>query len=54
MAFQIAACIILGLLLGKWLDKKFGFNSHILMATFSILGVFIGVFFTIRDLLKNK
>ena len=54
MAFQIAAAIILGVLLGKWLDKVFSTKFPLFTTIFSILGVFAGVFITIRDLLKEK
>lgn len=54
MAFQIAAAIILGVFLGKWLDKVFSTKFPLFTTIFSILGVFAGVFITIRDLLKEK
>jgi F0F1-type ATP synthase assembly protein I len=56
MAFQIGATVILCLYLGKWLDSKIKLSLNFpLFTTFlTILGVFLGVYFVIRDLLKNK
>ncbi len=54
MAFQIAAAIILGVLAGQWLDKKFPMKFPLFTTVLTILGVFVGVFFAIRDILKQK
>ena len=54
MAFQIAAAIILGVLAGQWLDKKFPMKFAVFTTILTILGVFVGVFFAIRDVLKQK
>ncbi len=54
MGFQIAASIIICLLLGKWLDAKFPMKFPVFTTALTILGVFLGVFFVIRDLLKKK
>ncbi len=54
MAFQIAGAIIAGVLLGGWLDKKFDtLKSHAFTITFTILGVFLGVYVTIKEVLKK-
>lgn len=54
MAFQIAASIVICLFLGKWLDSKFPMKFPVFTTTLTILGVFLGVYFVIRDLLKQK
>ena len=54
MAFQIAAAIILCLFLGKWLDVKFPMKFPVFTTVLTIFGVFLGVYFVIRDLLKQK
>ncbi len=56
MGFQIAATIILCLLLGKFLDSKVHISANFPVFTtiLTILGVFLGVYLVIRDLLKKK
>jgi ATP synthase protein I len=56
MVFQIAATIIICLFLGRWLDSKVHISDTIPVFTtvLTILGVFLGVYFVIRDLLKQK
>jgi ATP synthase protein I len=54
MAFQIAATIIIGLFTGKWLDTKFPMKFPVFTTSLTILGVFLGIYFVIRDLLKQK
>ena len=53
MAFQIGGAIILGGLLGNWLDKQFEVPRHLFMTLFLILGVFLGLYSVVRDLLKK-
>jgi F0F1-type ATP synthase assembly protein I len=54
MAFQIAASIIICLFLGKWLDSKFPLKFPVFTTVLTLFGVFLGVYFVIRDLLKQK
>lgn len=54
MGFQIAGTIIICLFAGKWLDGKFPMKFPVFTTSLTILGVFLGVYFVIRDLLKNK
>jgi len=54
MAFQMAATIIIFLFLGKWLDAKFPMKFPLFTTVLTILGVFIGMYFVIRDILKQK
>lgn len=54
MAFEIAASIIIFLYIGKWLDNKFLMKYPLFTVVFTIIGVFAGVYFVIRDLLKHK
>jgi hypothetical protein len=53
MAFQIGGAVILGVLVGKWMDNEFDTSKHIFTAMFSILGVFIGLYAVIKDVLKK-
>jgi F0F1-type ATP synthase assembly protein I len=54
MAFQIGGAIILGIIVGWWLDKQLDCRSHAFTALFSILGVFVGLYSVIKDVLKKK
>jgi len=54
MAFQIAATIIVCLFLGKWLDKVLSLKFPAFTVSLTIIGVFLGVYFVIRELLKTK
>ena len=53
MAFQIGGAIILGIIVGWWLDKQLDCKSHAFTALFSILGVFVGLYAVIKDVLKK-
>lgn len=53
MAFQIAGAVILGWIIGNWLDKQFEVPKHLFTALFMILGVFLGLYSVVRDLLKR-
>jgi len=54
MAFQFLGAIVIGVLLGKWLDKKFATSSPVFTITFSLLFVIASLVLVIRDLLKEK
>ncbi len=54
MAFQIAATIVVCLFIGKWLDNKIPMSFPVFTTVLTIVGVFLGVYFVIRDLLKQK
>ena len=54
MAFQIAAAVIAGILAGRWLDGKFHNKFPLFTTVLTLLGVFVGVYFVIRDVLKNN
>jgi ATP synthase protein I len=54
MAFQIAATIIIGLFSGKWIDSKIHLKFPVFTVSLTILGVFLGLYFVLRDLLKQK
>jgi F0F1-type ATP synthase assembly protein I len=53
MAFQIGGAVVLGGLIGNWLDKQFEVPKHLFMTLFLILGVFLGLYSVVRDLLKK-
>ena len=52
IGFTIAACVIIGVLLGRFLDGVFG-TSPILLLVFSLLGAGAG-FKAIYELVKSK
>ena len=53
MGTQILVTIVLfvfaGVKLDKWLNSKFAFTLGL-----SLLGVFVAIYFAVKDLLKNK
>jgi F0F1-type ATP synthase assembly protein I len=53
MAFQIGGAIILGIIVGWWLDKQLDCRSHAFTALFAILGIFVGLYSVIKDVLKK-
>lgn len=52
LAFQLAAFIALGVLLGQWLDRTYEVDSQIFTALFALAGLFAGGYITLRNLLK--
>ena len=48
---QLAATVILMVLIGYWLDKKFG-TSPLWIVLFSILGMFLAIYNFIKSVLK--
>lgn len=53
MAFKMGAIIVLGVLLGQWLDKKAGFTDPpIFVIVFSLLAVGLAIYSTVKDLIK--
>ena len=54
MAFQIAGPIVVGLFAGKWLDAKLSMKFPVFTASLTVIGLFLGVYLIIRELLKQK
>ena len=52
MAFQMVATILIGVYLGKWLDKKYPNDDDIFTAIFSLLFVLISLYIVIKQALK--
>lgn len=50
MVFQMAAAILLGLFLGRWLDGQFG-TEPILLVVGTLFGVFSGLYLSLKDFL---
>lgn len=44
--------IVAGVYFGEWLDKKFEFESPWMTIVFALLGVFIGLYIVIREVIK--
>lgn len=53
LGFQIAGSILLGVLLGYYLDKWLNTKPYLLL-TCSVTFLFAGMYLAFRDLLKNK
>lgn len=55
MAFQIGACIILGFWGGMKIDAYFGFvKVPVFTLVLGLLGVVVGIWFSIKDFIKKK
>jgi hypothetical protein len=54
MGLQMGAIMLLGAFGGMQIDKHFGIKNNIFTATLTVLAVFIAVYLTIKDLIKNK
>lgn len=54
MGLQMGTIMLLGAFGGMQIDKYFGIKNNIFTATLTILAVFIAVYLTIKDLLRNK
>lgn len=55
MAFQIGACIALGFWGGMKLDAYFGFEKvPVFTLVLGLLGVAVGIWFSIKDFIKKK
>lgn len=53
MAFQFLGAIVMGLLLGKWLDKKFATEQPLFTIFFSLFFMIASLVLVVRDLLKK-
>jgi F0F1-type ATP synthase assembly protein I len=53
MAFQMLAIILIGVFAGFKLDEWLG-TKPILIVVFSILAVFLSIYYVTRDLLNKK
>jgi hypothetical protein len=54
MVFQIGIPIVVFLFIGKWLDAKFPMKFPLFTAVLTIVGVFLGMYLVVRELLKQK
>ena len=52
LGFQLIAALLLGLLLGKWLDKQFGTTPYLLALTL-VICLIAGMWLVIKDLIKK-
>ena len=53
MAFQMGAIIIAFTYLGQWLDGKYAMETPYWTVGFSLLGVFIALYYLIKDVINN-
>lgn len=49
---QMGVLIVAGVYFGKYLDEKFQFESPWMTIVFALLGVFIGLYIVIREVIK--
>ena len=54
MAFQFIGAALIGLLLGRWLDKKFGLSRPIFTVVLSLFFVLSSMVMVVRQLMRNK
>ncbi len=54
LAFQMVFIILVGTFGGHYLDVWIAWKFPVFTITFSILSVFIAIYFAIKDLLKKK
>jgi len=54
IAFQMIAVMVLSVLLGLFLDRKFQIQNQIFTLIFALLGVVLAIGFVIIQLLKDK
>ena len=52
LGFQLIGALLLGLFVGKWLDKKFGTEPY-LLALSLVLCLAAGMYIVIKDLIKK-
>lgn len=54
MAFQILGAILLGSYVGYWIDAKLENEQAIATASCALIGVLLGLYVSLKDLIKNK
>lgn len=54
MAFQLLSAILFGALLGQWIDKKMMNERPIVAVIGSLLGIFIGLYISLKDFINPK
>jgi F0F1-type ATP synthase assembly protein I len=53
MAFQLLGAILFGTFIGQWIDNKMQNTTQIATAICSLLGVIVGTYLAIKDLIRN-
>lgn len=53
LAFQLIGIILIGALIGSWIDNKFG-TANLGKAFSTLLFVIIGLVYCIRDIINSK
>ncbi len=54
LAFQMLAAVVGGYFLGNWIDGLLNTtNSHAFLITFTLIGVILGMYMTIKEVLKK-
>lgn len=53
LAFQMAATIIIFVFIGKFADQYFGNEKPVLIAVFSVFGVFLSLYNLIKEVKNN-
>ena len=53
LAFQLAFFIVIGVLLGRWLDEKMANDTPYMTALLSVLFLILGLYTSLKDLFRN-
>lgn len=54
LGFQMIAIILAGAFIGDWLDSEFQHGERLYTIIGSLLGIFIGLYLTLRKLLSSS
>lgn len=52
VGIQMGLLIYGGVYLGQYLDERYGFETPWMTILFALIGVFLGLFFVIREVIK--
>ena len=54
IGIQMAVLIVAGVFLGQYLDNKFQFETPWMTVLFSLIGVFIGLYLVLKEVMSIK
>ncbi len=54
MAFQMLVIIIVGVVLGQWLDKKYPNENQLFTIIFSLLFVILALYYVVSKIISNQ
>jgi hypothetical protein len=53
MAILVGGAVILGVLVGKWMDRQFDTSKHVFTILFSSIGALVSLYAIIKGVLKK-